>query len=253
LEKNGRNDKETIELLPIVSQIELVSHNYTPGETLETIFDKTLPAGNHKIVFEKPYHSIVIDGAGYEPSVLGTEGGDYIGTEGEDYLEVGGEFVFGPNSVYLTLDEESTVTITGYPWIDSKRSYIYRKTGVTTKYQNTLLIGDATMVSAENAQDILDLLVEFYNLRYRQVITLFPNYVKAGDKVLTYTLYDHRILGGVKRIESNLSGGYLMKTEIIGLDAVYVPPMENPYRRHRTGIAVTGADLTRNNKWRNYA
>lgn len=244
----------SIEMLPLVSSIELVSHNYTQSAESETIFDKTLAAGNHKIVFDKPYFDISIDGLGYIPNVLGTEGGDYIATEDGDYIEAGGEFKFGTNSVHIYLSEEAHVTITGTPWIDSKRSFIFNEPGVTpSTNKKTLIISNATLVNFERAQAILERLRDYYRQRYIQTLKMTPTTIRTGDIVLSNTFQLRKILSSVQKMEIDLTGGYFSTMTLRGFLPNYVLPIPNPVRRPRTGLAVCNGDLTWDNRWRLYA
>jgi hypothetical protein len=244
---------QSIKLQPLITSIEIVSHNYTQGTELETIFEKYLDAGSHKIIFEKPYYDIVVNGPGYIPTLLITEGGDYIVTESGDYIEVGGEYVFGPNCLYLEMTEGGTVTITGYPWLDSKRSFIFRETGIQ-KYanKNSLKVEDATMISTDNAQIVLEQMRDYYRQRYIKNITLLPSDVEIGDTVLTGTIYQKNILGTAQKMDIDLSGGYVAKTDLLGIEPIYVEPVETPARRARTGISICGSELLRQNSFREY-
>jgi len=251
---NERMEKPTVELLPVVSRIELVSHNYIQGDTIETIFDKYLEAGSHKIVFNNPYYSIVISGPGYTQFTLATEGGDDITTEGGDYIEVGGEYVTGSNSIYLTISTAGQVTVTGYQWIDSKRSFIFDEIGTEgVANKKTLTISDATLVNVDNAQNILDNLRDYNRLRYVQKIRTLPTVnVNTGDIVLSSTLQNKLLVTSALKIETELTRGFIANMELRGLVGAYVPPVENPIRYARTGIAISGAGLTRNNSYRQY-
>lgn len=244
----------SIELSPIVATIEVVSHNYTQSLTTEVIFDKLLPAGEHKIVFTKPYYNIVIDGLGYTQVVLATENGDYIGTEFGDYLEAGGEYNFGTNSVYIYLSAPATITITGTLWLDSKRSFIFNETGiVSSKNKITVNIADATLVNINRGQDTLDRLRDYYRQRYLQKLKVWPTTIKTGDVVLSDTLESRKILAVVKKMAIDLSGGFLTAMELRGFLPVYILPISNPTRHARTGLAISGSSMTFNNKWRQYA
>jgi hypothetical protein len=245
--------EQAVELRPLVTSIELIAHNYSQGTVQEEIFNKLLPAGNHKIVFEKPFYNIVIDGPGYTSSVLVDEVDNFIVTEDSDYIEIGGEYIVGPNSLYLNMDEPGTVVITGYPWVDSKRSYLFYET-VSTEYgnKNALKIQDATLVSDSNAQLILDQLRDYYRQRYTKTIKLLPTQIKPTDIAITNTYYDRRILGVISKMSTDLTGGCLASAELIGIEPVYVLPADEPVRRPRTGIAVCGAALILNNGWREY-
>jgi hypothetical protein len=254
LDGDAKTDRQPVKLLPMVTSIEVVAHNYTQGTEIETIFEEFLEAGSHKIVFAKPYYNIVIDGPGYQPSVLATEGGDYLVTEGGDYIEAGGEFTFGPNSVYLTLSEGAVVTITGYPWVDSQKAYPFRESGVSASNDtNPKKIKDAYLVSNANAQTVLDRVRDFFRLRYEQTVTLFPSSLRLRDIALHFAQPGKRLLGTARKMEFDLSGGYLAKTVLLGVEPQYSPPVAEPARRPRTGIAICGAELTRQNLFREYA
>ncbi len=143
------------------------------------------------------------------------------------------------------MTEAGTVTVTGYPWLDSKKSFIFTETGLT-KYanKNALLISDATMVSEDNAQAVLDQTRDYYRQRYKQEIVLLPSELMAKDVLLSSTFFDKQILGMVTKMNINLVGGFLQETEIRGIEPVYVEPEEHPTRIVRTGVAVTGATMT---------
>lgn len=245
---------QPIELLNVVTSIELVSHSYTAGTELQTIFDEYLAAGQHKIVFNQPYFNIVVDGPGFIPVTFAFEDGVEFAFENGDLLEVSGEYIFdSPNSLRLEMQEAGQVTITGYPWVDSKRSFLFFETGLTEyANKNALIISEATMVNEVNAQVVLDRIRDYYRQRYKQTFTLLPSSIKLMDVISSNTLYNKTILGFAQKMEMNLVGGYLQVTDIRGIEPVYVPPVENPVRRARTGIAISGADLTRNNGWREY-
>jgi hypothetical protein len=255
LHNSQKLKSQPIELLKLVTSIELVSHTYTAGTELQTIFDKYLEAGSHKIVFNEPYYNIIVDGPGFVPGLLLLENGDFFTFENGDHLVVSGEYIFdSPNSLRLEMQEAGQVTVTGYPWIDSKRSYTFYESGLTEySNKNALVISEATMVSEANAQTVLDRLRDYYRQRYKQTITLLPSAFQTKDILASSTLFDKTILGFVQKMVMNLTGGYLQITDIRGIEPVYIPPEEHPTRRARTGVAVCGADLTFNNQFRNYA
>lgn len=250
--KNSRQDLLGVQTQ--VAKIELVSHNYTQSGEIETIFDSDLGAGNHKIVFQTPYYGIVVSGAGYVQKVLATEGGDYLSTEGGDYIEGGGEFTFGSNSVYIYLDTPSHVTITGYKWIDGKKSYTFTETGyVQSGDQKILTIANATLINTDRADDVLSRLVDFFRLRYTQEVLTFDFGAAAGDIAFSKDLNDEYTLSTLQRTVIDISGGFLTKAYAVGKVPIYVEDAESPVRVGRSGIAVSGRDLMTNNLWRRYA
>lgn len=253
LTENKKLYDQPIELLPLVTSIELVSHNYSQGTEIQDIFSQYLEAGRHKIVFNEPYYSIIIDGPGYTPAMLILENGDLFITENGDFLEVSGEYNVGPNAVYLDMTEAGIITITGYPWLDNKRSFIFHETGLTQYFnKNALLISDATMVSKDNAQAVLNKIRDYYRQRYKQEIVLLPSESRTGDILLSSTFFSAQVLGMAVKMNIDMAAGFLQDTEVRGIEPIYVLPSASPVRQARTGIGVSGADMMFNNQWRKY-
>jgi hypothetical protein len=245
----------TVELLPVVSRIEIVSHDYVAGETIETIFDKSLAAGAYKIVFDKPYSGVVVTGGGYTPLLLATQGDVEILTENGYNIEAGGEYNIASNAVYLSVETPAQVTITGYPFVDNKRSFIFEETE-TEEISNkkTILVSDATLIFSGIAQSILDGMRDYYRLRYSQKIRVLPTVdVNTGDIIVSDTLNSNRLIASVLKIESDLTRGFIAGIELRGKVPDFIPPAESPVRYARAGISVSGAGMTRNNSWRQYA
>lgn len=243
-----------IDLLPVVGSIEIVSHNYTQSPDVQVIFEKYLEIGNHKVVFDAPYYDIVIDGVGYVPAILGTEdGAAYITTEDGNYLELGGAFTLGSNSVYFFMTEAGTVTITGKAWIDNKKAITYNEPGTEfSKNKKRYLVSDATLVDISRAPGILEKMRDYYQLRYTQDVTILPSTIKAGDIILSDSINQERIIAALSKSVLDLSGGFLSKSVLVGITPNYIPISDDPVRQPRTNVAVCGAGLTRNNKWRQY-
>lgn len=211
---------QSVELLPLVTKIELVSHTYTQGADIEDIYEADLDPGTYKIVFENPYHTVIITGPGYTIWTLGLESGDdFVLEDGTTYLEVGGEYVLGPNALYLDVTASGTVTITGYQWLDSKRSFIFNES-VSAEFQNknTKTISDATLISLDNAQAVLDQLRDYYRLRYKQSMRLFDSTRDVNTIVLTSTVQSKQVIGTILRRNLSLTSGNLSDIEMLGLE-----------------------------------
>lgn len=223
IEDIEKSSNQSIDLLPLVTKVELVSHTYTAGTELEDVFEEYLEIGTYKIVFEKPYHTIIIDGPGYETWILATEGDDTFNLESDEELEIGGEYVLGPNSLYLEVTTAGTVTITGYAWLDSKRSFIFNEAvSVEFANKNTKVITDATLINLDNAQTVLDLLRDFYRLRYKQTMRLFSSEVDVNDVVLTSSIQSKQVIGTVLKRNISLTGGNISDVDVLGIE--YVAP-----------------------------
>ncbi|MBX3046972.1 MAG: hypothetical protein KF698_08260 [Anaerolineales bacterium] len=251
IDNSLRADNTNPRLAPPVSMIELVSHNYTQGTTEETVFDKELPAGETKIVFEGPYFNIDVNGPGFISVVLGMEDGYYFGMEDDALLEVSGEYLRGVNSVTVNLSEPGVVTITGIPWVNSKQSFLFKEPSVPN--ENVIVVADATLVNAERAPAILDRLRDFYRQRFIQEMTVLPSPIRPTNIIVSGTHYGRTLIGVITRQVIDLSGGFLIDTVMRGVELILVPPMADPYRRPRTKVAICGADMTRQNMFREYA
>lgn len=238
-----KKNQEELELLPLVTKISLISHEYSQGTDLVTIFDQTLAPGNYKIVFEEPYYDVSATGAGATVEDITTEDGVSLTTEDGVTLVIEQEFVFGPNYVYLSVESQGgAVLIQGYPWVDSQQVHLYDAALGENVKENQLEIKDATLISPSNAQDILDHLVDYYSQRYRQKITLlelqFPTryygdppvygdglYEGPGDAAINVgeilessTFKSKSILGVIEKLEIDLTGGFLIDIENIGVE-----------------------------------
>jgi hypothetical protein len=147
-----------------------------------------------------------------DATTLTTEDGTYE-------IEAGGDYEFGSNSVLLTVDSGGgTVVITGNPYIDNVQSHEFTEDGITDDTNtNKLETTKATLVDPTIAQTVLDRMTDFYQLRYKQSMTLFPTLVTTGDVITTSaTLYTKELIGTVTKMEIDLTGGYLAQTKIIG-------------------------------------
>jgi hypothetical protein len=241
-------------LLPLVYSIELVSHDYKESDAPETVFSGALSAGSHKIIFERPYYNIEIIGPGFIPDILVTTEDDRIVTTDGDLIAVGGSFQFGPNSVTLTLSEDAEIIITGYPWHDVMKSFTFTESdAVSYGNKKMLSIREATLISEDIAQGVLNTLRDYYRQRYQHEYGVLPSDVEPGALVLMNTYYGQRLLAQVQRVEFDMDGGFIGQVMSRGIVPQYIPPMDHPYLRPRCGVAISGADMLRQNMFREYA
>jgi hypothetical protein len=212
----GVNDKfmvQPIEKKPLITDIELISHNYEESGESEVIFQKILPVGTYKIVFEKPYYDIEVVGPAYVPDYLVTENGDYLVTENGDKIVTGGEYVYGPNSVFLNVFLEAEITVTGYPWINNQRAYSFTEDGISEYVsKNVLKIDQATLVSDDNAQAVLDRVANYYRQRFKHTMKLLP---------MAKTRYTSEIYGGNAIYGEAVYGEAFYGEDVIQGDAIY--------------------------------
>lgn len=172
-----------------------------------------------------------------------------------------GEFEFGTNHVFLHVTNTGTATVTGKPWVDSTQLLSCVNPDGVRNYEEGFLfdaadalfdiatfgrewsvyappnvwnINDATMVptiiTAQEridglpvlAPEVLVKVVEYTRLRYQQNITLFPRVdTKPGEVKIVDSLYGKDVVGVVERMTSNLTGGYLIETELVGTERTF--------------------------------
>jgi len=231
-----KQDNQTVELKPLVSGIELISHDYSQGATSEVIYSETLAPGSYKVIFNKPYYSITVTGVGYTPDFLTTENGDFLTTEGGDYLVANGDYEYGPNSVLLTVfPPGGEVEITGYPWVDSKQSLRGPITGFDPI--NDLVIENATLVSMANRIKVVNHAADYYRRRYDHRFTLLrynaptalygmasvygsglysANGLKVGDTVRSNVLHK-AVFGVAEKLDYDLTGGFRIGVRSVGI------------------------------------
>ena len=136
--------------------------------------------------------------------------------DGYVYVSAAVGYEFYSNHVVLHLAEAKCLKVLGYPLFDNVRihRYINPTQGGSP---NIITIDNATLVSADIAADVLAKTAEFYNLRYQQDVTLFPDAaIKPSDIETVSSLYGKRVDGITKRLEGDLTGGYLNAAEFIG-------------------------------------
>lgn len=224
-----KTNKQNLTHLPLVTEIILKSHDYynlgDVAQATDEIYSAYLEPGDYTIVYSKPYFKVWVDGVGGEPIYTATEDGKVVVTEdstgawGDATVRVATEsesFAFYSNYVVLHVVTAGDVKVLGYPWFDNVRVHRYTET-VQGATPNAMSVDDATLVSADIAADVLAKTVEYFKLRYQQDVTLFPDAtIKPGDIRMLSSLYGKFVAGITKKLESNLTGGYLIGAEFVG-------------------------------------
>jgi len=166
-----------------------------------------------------------------------------------------GQFEFGVNYVYLHVpaaDPMPEVKVVGKPWLDGTQVFEWiNPNGINTynegcaydtpnaiydlstyyrewvifappnvwKIDNATLLPSIQTSNEETVNLALARIAEYAKLRYQQNSKLFPrNDVKPGNLAVIDSLYGKDIVGAVERIVSNLSGGYLIDAELVGVE-----------------------------------
>jgi len=228
-----KTDSQKLRLNQKISGVSVMSHDYYKSEgVVEEIFSAYLEPGDYLIVYPKPYWHVQAEGAGDSLVYLANTNDELIvSPDSTSYADctiytVFGNFEFGANHVFLHVASPGGQSlITGKPWHESTQLFEWMSEDADNARANVWKIDDAMLVSSvrtsteETALEVLARVVAYVNLRYQQEITLFPcTDVGLGKIAVVDSLWGKDIIGIVEKMTSDLSGGYLIGTEIVGLE-----------------------------------
>lgn len=228
-----KTDSQNLKLQKKITGVTVMSHDYFKSEgVVEEIFSAYLEPGDYLIVYPKPYWHVQVEGAGDSLVYLANTNGDVIvSPDSGSYpyctiYTTFGEFEFGANHVYLHVPNPGGQSLVlGKPWHESTQLFEWKSEDADNARANVWKIDSATLVPSvktsieETAVEVLARVVAYVNLRYQQEITLFPcTDVGLGKIAVIDSLWGKDIVGIVEKMTSDLSGGYLIGTEIIGLE-----------------------------------
>lgn len=219
--------KQTLKVLPMVTGIDLITHNFTKGTVKETIYEDYLEPGDYKIVYEKPYGDVTVSGVGDIPEYLATEDGSVFVTEDSGtypYVTIIGKtgvYEFGPNSISLNVQVAGTVLVEGYPYNDNTQALLWKNPRASQAVPNAWKIESATMVGKEVGPDIQALLMLYASARHEHTLIALPHLQVIPGEIYTVTsLYDKRLTAIAESITIDLTGGYLKETRLIGVERI---------------------------------
>ncbi len=248
-----KTNKQELKILPMVTDIELITHDYIKSATKETIFSDTLEPGDYKIVYPKPYGDVSLWGAGDVPEALGTEDGVtvLITEAGGAYPDVTilgktGTYQSGSNSISLHVTTTGSVLIEGYPYEDNMQSIGWKNPDSIQTYnagalydnaaaiydlstywrewsilapQNIWKVTEGTLVNRAIGSTVLDRLIQYANARHQQTITaLTEKEVQPGLLYQVDSLYGKKLIATVELVISKLSDGYLKEVRLTGVE-----------------------------------
>ena len=218
----GVNDKFSVqptELLPLVTEIELTSHEYIGRGVAEIIYDEVLSPGIYKIFFKDLAElSMDRDSAYPPPDALIIEN-------------------FGTGLI-IEVETETEIICWGYIADERTRAIMFVETSPEPFIkQNKLSVQDATLVGPKNVQDVLDRLISHYRQRYVHKFTAVvqegPVYneatygegiygwrtsdIEVGSLVKIATAQGAYMRSVITKASIDLTGGFLIKFESLGV------------------------------------
>lgn len=228
-----KTDAQKLKLNQKITGVSIMSHDYYKSVgVVEEIFSAYLEPGDYLIVYPKPYWHVQAEGVGDSLVYLANSNGDVIVSPDSGaypsctIYTTFGNFEFGTNHVFLHVPSPGGQSlITGKPWHESTQLFEWLSEGADNARANVWKIDSATLIPSvktsteETAVEVLARVVSYASLRYQQEITLFPcTDVGLGNIAVVDSLWSKDIVGIVEKMISDLSGGYLIGTEIVGLE-----------------------------------
>lgn len=182
-----------VTLRPQVTGIEVTAHDIVSGTGRLEILNQSLAAGSHLIKFQQPVHDLKVTGATITES--------------------------GANYAILNVAASGAVTLVGAVYIVTDRIFNKYLPAVAGRKENIIKVTDATLVNSNNGETVLQALYDYYQQRYEQNMKLFApsQYSEPGATVDIETLYSNRLFGVIEKMTTNLTGGVIAETQVIGI------------------------------------
>lgn len=118
---------------------------------------------------------------------------------------------------YSTSGNTNEVTVGGAKYYDTKTVHTMKNpTATAADKQNVISIDDATLVSASNAEEILQRVFDFYMQRNTHHLAFRLDGEKMGDRVTTPTTWGEIVEGNITRAMIRLSGIAVADSEVLG-------------------------------------
>ncbi|HZW02870.1 MAG TPA: hypothetical protein VFF68_03015 [Anaerolineaceae bacterium] len=175
-----------------VTGVEVTAHNYVAGTEDVELYDDTLAAGTHEIVFSEPAHSLSATGATISES--------------------------GANYAVLEVAAPGAVVLSGKRYIDTTSVTRITTADLTAGVRpNVLKITDAYLVSNTNVAAVAGRVYAYFQQRYRQRMRLFAPAAEVGQVVVVDTLYSKQIRGLIEKMSIDLAGGFVAEVEVVGV------------------------------------
>ena len=166
----------TVEHSDIITGIRLYVHSYSAGTDSAELYKGVLN-GTTKIEFSEPYHSLTVTG----------------GTLGE----------YGDNYAYIVGNGQEVV-LSGLKYNHST-SCLLRENPQITQNKNIAEIKEATLVTSDNAQTVLDQAYRYYSDNERVSFRAAINDQELGDRVNVATGFKGTMTGTIRKLDFKFS------------------------------------------------
>lgn len=183
---------QNVTLRPLVTGVEVISHDIIyAGGSIE-LYNGTLAAGDHEIDFKQPCHGLLVTGATISES--------------------------GANYAILHVVTTGAVTLNGLAYTDCRKKHaVYNAVLPTSVLPNIIKIEDASLVNSYNADTIAQKLYDYYQQRLIQEARLYASAAATGDVLSIDSLHSKQIRAIVEGMQTNLTGGMIQQVNAVGV------------------------------------
>ena len=192
-----QNTKE-IKQTEIVTGVSVTTHSYKLKIATDTIYEENLTAGTYKVIFNQPCSDLAITGGSIIES-------------GVNYAIINAT---GSSSASSKYRGNKTVTITGSTY-DDLTNTVTITDGEYHDVENILTISDCTLINGANANTIATRVLNYYQGSYKDTMNIILDDEKVGDNVLAEKSEVNQLNGFVTKLDIDMTGGFLAKTEIM--------------------------------------
>lgn len=191
-----KQDSETVELNDIVTGVQVTSHQYLYNTNNQVysekkeLYNADLEVGEHFIKFSEPVYGITVEGA----TLL--------------------DFSCAYAKVNVTT--KGNVKIEGYEYYHVTKVYESKIEVKDNDKENILQVTDATLISDNNAQEVADRILNYYQNTYKMNVDFKIEDESISDTTIVDTLYNQKLKGNIKKMDIDLTGGFIASSTIIG-------------------------------------
>lgn len=190
--KAEKGIESPLSLTTLVTGAEVTAHNYISSAESKQLYNGTLTAGQHEIIFDEPIHDLAVSGASVVES--------------------------GANYAVINVTSTGTVVLSGQTYTDTMQSFgVYNTELGPSVKPNVIKINEATLVNTSNVQAVTQRVYDYYQQRYTQKLKLFAPSAQVGGVALIDTLYDRQIRGVIEKMTTDLANGFLVDAEARGV------------------------------------
>jgi hypothetical protein len=182
-----------VTLRPQVTGVEVIGHDIVAGDGTLELLNQAMVVGTHEIHFSQPVHTLSITG----------------GTITES----------GANYAVINVATAGTVVLAGLVYVVTDTLYGEYLPPSSSRKDNIVKITDATLVTSGNGATICLAVFDYYQQRYRQNFKMFApgSSARVGATVNLETLYSNYLYGVIEKMTTNLTGGAVADTEVVGI------------------------------------